>query len=72
MMDNFMSKAEELESEEIWALITELRKHAAEYHDLSLRHARREERNIDLSEISKKYHDAVNGINDIISQSEGI
>jgi hypothetical protein len=69
MMEGFMDKADELESDELWELITELREIATEYNDLSLKKAKREQRNIDLGEISSRYNTTIDQINKIIDAS---
>lgn len=62
IMENFMTKADQLESSEVWELITELREVAQEYHERSLKKAKREERLVDLSEIADRYSTLVSSI----------
>ena len=69
MVDDFMTKADELGSEEMWTHISNLRQYAAEYHNLSLKAARREERGIDLTEIQENFVETKAAIEAIISEN---
>ena len=69
MMDDFMNKADELESEEMWTHITNLRDYASEYHETSLKAGRRDERNIDINTIQEKFQTTKAAIEKIINEN---
>ena len=69
MMSGLMDKADTLDNQEVWVLIKELREICEIYHDLSLKCARRETRNVNLTEIADRYKTTLDKINSIINEA---